>query len=72
MSGLRERKKERTRQAISDAAVALFLEKGFDAVSVGEVAAAAEFSRPTLFRAVSGLDVVHARPLPESLAAQPS
>ncbi|GAA2789214.1 TetR family transcriptional regulator [Streptomyces showdoensis] len=50
VSGLRERKKERTRQALSDIAVALFLEKGFDAVSVAEVAAAAEVSKPTLFR----------------------
>ncbi|MFI1718541.1 TetR/AcrR family transcriptional regulator [Streptomyces sp. NPDC053513] len=49
-AGLRERKKARTRQALSDAAVALFLEKGFDAVSVAEVAAAAEVSKPTLFR----------------------
>ncbi|MFJ2739371.1 TetR family transcriptional regulator [Streptomyces sp. NPDC087440] len=50
MSGLRELKKRRTYEAISDAAVGLFLERGFDAVSVAEVAAAAEVSKPTLFR----------------------
>ncbi|MFG3259619.1 TetR/AcrR family transcriptional regulator [Streptomyces sp. NPDC048172] len=49
-SGLRERKKQRTYQAISDTAVALFLEKGFDAVSVTDIADAAEVSKPTLFR----------------------
>ncbi|MDJ0466330.1 TetR family transcriptional regulator [Streptomyces sp. H27-C3] len=48
--GLRERKKQRTYQAISDAAIGLFLAKGFDQVSVAEVAAAAEISKPTLFR----------------------
>ncbi|MFJ4920851.1 TetR/AcrR family transcriptional regulator [Streptomyces sp. NPDC088725] len=48
--GLRERKKQRRFQAISDTAVALFLAKGFDAVPVAEVAAAAEVSKPTLFR----------------------
>ncbi|MFC8519851.1 TetR family transcriptional regulator [Streptomyces sp. NPDC057257] len=35
---------------LSDIAVRLFLEKGFDAVSVAEIAAAAEISKPTLFR----------------------
>ncbi|MBT2488840.1 TetR family transcriptional regulator [Streptomyces sp. ISL-96] len=50
MSGLRERKKQRTYRVVSDAAIALFLEKGFDKVSVAEVAAAAEISKPTLFR----------------------
>ncbi|MFE0106614.1 TetR/AcrR family transcriptional regulator [Streptomyces sp. NPDC059009] len=49
-AGLRERKKQRMYQSISEAAIALFLEKGFDKVSVAEVAAAAEISKPTLFR----------------------
>ncbi|GGT20003.1 TetR family transcriptional regulator [Streptomyces kurssanovii] len=49
-TGLRGRKKRLTYRAISDAAVALFLERGFDAVSVAEVAAAADVSKPTLFR----------------------
>ncbi|MFF5959458.1 TetR family transcriptional regulator [Streptomyces luteogriseus] len=48
--GLRERKKQRMYETVSDIAVRLFMEKGFDAVSVAEVAAAAEISKPTLFR----------------------
>ncbi|MGW6060671.1 TetR/AcrR family transcriptional regulator [Streptomyces sp. NPDC055189] len=48
--GLRERKKQRMYQAISEAAITLFLEKGFEKVSVAEVSAAAQISKPTLFR----------------------
>src|ERR687886_153287 len=47
--GLRQRKKLRTRQAISEAAIALFLERGYDQVSIAEIAAAAEVSKRTLF-----------------------
>jgi AcrR family transcriptional regulator len=47
--GLRERKKRRTHAAISDAAIALFLEHGFNQVSVLQVAEAAEVSKRTLF-----------------------
>ncbi|WP_329206604.1 TetR/AcrR family transcriptional regulator [Streptomyces sp. NBC_01693] len=48
--GLRERKKQLTYQAVSEAAISMFLERGFDKVSVAEVAAAADISKPTLFR----------------------
>lgn len=49
-TGLRERKKQRRYEAISETAIALFLERGFEKVSVAEVAEAAEVSKPTLFR----------------------
>lgn len=50
MSGLRALKKDRTRQTLSETAIGLFLERGFDAVWVTDIAAAAEVSKPTLFR----------------------
>lgn len=47
--GLRERQKAARRQAISDAATALFLERGFDTVTMAEVAEAAGVSIKTIF-----------------------
>ncbi|MFH8786807.1 TetR/AcrR family transcriptional regulator [Streptomyces roseoverticillatus] len=48
--GRRERKKARTRQALADAALCLFLERGYDAVSVKDVANAADVAVTTLFK----------------------
>ena len=50
MTGLRARKRQQVHEAISTAAISLFLERGFDQVSVAEVAAPAEVSKPTLFK----------------------
>ncbi|HEX4213842.1 MAG TPA: TetR/AcrR family transcriptional regulator [Candidatus Dormibacteraeota bacterium] len=47
--GLRERKKRETRQHISDVATGMFLARGFDEVSVAEVAEAAGVSKMTVF-----------------------
>ncbi|MFF9482417.1 TetR/AcrR family transcriptional regulator [Streptomyces sp. NPDC014733] len=46
---LRERKKRRTRQRISGEASRLFVERGFEQVTVAEVARAAEVSAMTVF-----------------------
>src|SRR3954471_19710692 len=48
--GRRERKKAQTRKALADAALELFLERGFDQVGVKEVADAADVSVTTLFK----------------------
>src|ERR1700745_2008338 len=47
--GLRERKKRLMRQRLSDTATAMFLERGFDAVRVAEVADACGVAGETVF-----------------------
>ncbi|MEU2512687.1 TetR/AcrR family transcriptional regulator [Streptomyces syringium] len=48
-AGLRGRKRERTRRAISEAAFRLFAEEGFEAVTLTRIAATAEVAPATVF-----------------------
>ncbi|AYY15613.1 TetR family transcriptional regulator [Actinobacteria bacterium YIM 96077] len=48
--GLRERKKARTRAAIQDHALRLYLEQGYAATTIEQIAEAAEVSQSTFFR----------------------
>ncbi len=56
--GLRERKRQRTRQALINAAMRLFKEKGYEQTTVAEIAAAADVSTKTFFNHFASKDEV--------------
>ncbi|NUR85003.1 MAG: TetR/AcrR family transcriptional regulator [Nonomuraea sp.] len=49
MESRRDRKKQQTRQLIGDAAMRLFIERGFDAVTIADVAREADVAVQTVF-----------------------
>jgi AcrR family transcriptional regulator len=77
--GLRERKKQQTRQLIAETARRLFVERGFDPVTVADVAREADVSVGTVFNYFptkedlfySGMDVFEAR-LVEAVRTRPA
>src|ERR1700759_2862942 len=56
--GRRERKKAPPRQAMADAALRLFLERGYDEVSIRDIADAADVSTTTLFKHFPGKEAL--------------
>src|SRR5436190_4406834 len=67
--GLRESKKLEMRREIADAAMRLFVQRGFDHVTVSEVAAAARVSEKTVFNYFPTKEDLFFDELPERQAA---
>ena len=67
--GLRETKKLQTRQAIAAAAMGLFVTRGFDRVTVAEIAGAAGVSEKTVFNYFPTKEDIFFDEVPERLEA---